>query len=174
MEIQKRFGNNAASQSVSLERIYRKYRPCFVRYAGWVMSNRLYAEDVVQDVFAKLLFCNYCFVSELAALGFIYKAVNNRSIDWLRSCQITEEIGQEMRSGCSHPDIEDRLAYEELYLTVERQIASMPPQCRKIFILKYKKNRSNPEIGKLLGLSIRTVENQVYIARNILRRCIGQ
>lgn len=159
---------------VSLERIYRKYRLCFVRYAGWVMSDYLYAEDVVQDVFAKLFLCNYCFVSETAALGFIYRAVTNRSVDLMRSSRKMEGISAAVESSQPSMNVDDGLEYKELYLTIEKQIASLPPKCRKIFVLKYKKEQSNPEIGKLLGLSVRTVENQVYIARNILRKCIGQ
>lgn len=40
-------------------------------------------------------------------------------------------------------------------------------------MMKYDNEYSNPEIGKRLGLSIRTVENQVYIARNMLRDCVN-
>ena len=87
------------SKSVSLEKIYRKYRSCLVRYASRMMSNRLYAEDIVQDVFAKLVLYDYCFVSEMAALGFIYKAVNNRSIDMMRGIRKMEEISAALQKG---------------------------------------------------------------------------
>ena len=33
---------------ISLERIYGKYRNSFIRYAGKVLSDEFYAEDVVQ------------------------------------------------------------------------------------------------------------------------------
>ena len=39
---------------ISLERIYGKYRNSFIRYAGKVLSDEFYAEDVVQDVFTGL------------------------------------------------------------------------------------------------------------------------
>lgn len=47
---------------ISLERIYGKYRNSFIRYAGKVLSDEFYAEDVVQDgiyriVSANKLFC---------------------------------------------------------------------------------------------------------------------
>lgn len=63
----------------------------------------------------------------------------------------------------------DNLQLKELFWTVENKISSLPPKCKQIFVLKYRNERSNPEISQLLGLSVRTVENQVYIARNILR-----
>lgn len=38
--------------------------------------------------------------------------------------------------------------------------------------MKSRKSLSNSEISDLLGLSLRTVENQVYIARNVLRKYV--
>ena len=64
---------------ISLERIYGKYRNSFIRYAGKVLSDEFYAEDVVQDVF-----------TGLAALKCIYIAIYNRSIDMLRHKQIVQ------------------------------------------------------------------------------------
>lgn len=159
-------------QQVCLEEMYRKYRVAFVHYADKMMSGHFYAEDVVHDVFVRLFLGDYYFVSEQAALGLIYKSIANRCIDLLRSVQSFESVCAMMKPKHSDTDIESELEYKELYRTVEKQIASLPPQCRKIFLLKYKREQTNPEIGELLGLSVRTVENQVYIARNILRKCI--
>lgn len=73
---------------ISLERIYGKYRNSFIRYAGKVLSDEFYAEDVVQDVFTGLFQQTNYFVSEMAALKCIYIAIYNRSIDMLRHKQI--------------------------------------------------------------------------------------
>ena len=45
----------------------------------------------------------------------------------------------------------------------------LPERCRMIFILSRMEGYTNPEIAKILGLSIRTVENQIYRALKILR-----
>lgn len=75
---------------ISLERIYGKYRNSFIRYAGKVLSDEFYAEDVVQDVFTRLFQQTNYFVSEMAALKCIYIAIYNRSIDMLRHKQIVQ------------------------------------------------------------------------------------
>ena len=49
---------------------------------------------------------------------------------------------------------------------------TLPPKCKQIFVMKSRKSLSNSEISNLLGLSLRTVENQVYIARNVLQKYI--
>ena len=43
-----------------------------MRYAGKVLSSEFYAEDVVQDVFIGLFQQTNYFVSEAAALKYIY------------------------------------------------------------------------------------------------------
>ena len=74
----------------SFEIIYKKYHTFFVHYAEKTMGEELYAEDVVQDVFINLLQQTNYFVSEGAVLKYIYKALYNRCIDFIRHKQIEQ------------------------------------------------------------------------------------
>ena len=151
-----------------LEKLYMRNRIQLIRYATSMIDN-FYAEDVVQDVFTTLLQQNYHFISEMIALRFLYASVHHRCIDLLRNNQIVNNYKksykqEEYISQC------DTLLTKEFFLTIESRIAILPSKCKQVFILKYRDERNNPEISQLLGLSVRTVENQVYIARNILRK----
>ena len=75
---------------IALEDIYKKFKNCFMRYAGKVLSSEFYAEDVVQDVFIGLFQQTNYFVSEAAALKYIYAAIYNRCIDLVRHRQIAQ------------------------------------------------------------------------------------
>ena len=157
---------------ISLERIYGKYRNSFIRYAGKVLSDESYAEDVVQDVFTGLFQQTNYFVSETVALKYIYTAIYNRSIDLMRHKQIIqryETVYSDKRREEVRVDEYNALLVKELFIIVEKRMKNLPRKCKQIFMMKYDNEYSNPEIGKRLGLSIRTVENQVYIARNMLR-----
>ena len=160
---------------ISLERIYGKYRNSFIRYAGKVLSDEFYAEDVVQDVFIGLFQQTNYFVSEAAALKYIYAAIYNRCIDLVRHRQIAqryEEIYSNEKNRVVHINGYNDLLAKEFFVIVEKRINSLPPKCKQIFVMKSRKSLSNSEISNLLGLSLRTVENQVYIARNVLRKYI--
>lgn len=160
---------------VSLEDIYKKYKSYFMRYAIRVMSDEFYAEDVVQDVFIGLFQQSNYFVSEAAALKYIYTAIYNRCVDLLRHRQIAEryeEACNDKKKREVYSDERNELLTKEFLMIVENKIDALPPKCRQIFIMKSRKELSNSEISNSLGLSQRTIENQVYIARNALRKYV--
>ena len=149
---------------IALEDIYKKFKNCFMRYAGKVLSSEFYAEDVVQDVFIGLFQQTNYFVSEAAALKYIYAAIYNRCIDLVRHRQIAQRYEE------IYSNEKNRVVHINGYVIVEKRINSLPPKCKQIFIMKFQKEFSNPEISRNLGLSLRTIENQLYIARGVLRK----
>ena len=52
---------------------------------------------------------------------------------------------------------------------IQDVLNKLPEQKRRIFILSRLKGYSNAEISEKLGLSVRTVENQVYRATKFLK-----
>lgn len=161
---------------VSLEDIYKRYKSCFIRYAVRVMSDEFYAEDVVQDVFTELFRQTNYYVSEVVALKYIYTAVYNRCVDLLRHRQTIQRY--EKSCIVEHKKQKAEKEYNnlqtiELLMIVEYQIEKLSPKCREIFVMKYRDEYSNPKISHTLGLSLRTVENQIYIARNVLRKYVN-
>lgn len=161
--------------NISLEDIYKKYNAFFIRYAGKTLSSDFYAEDVIQDVFIGLFQQSNYFVSEAAALKYIYTAVYNRCVDLLRHRQIAkryEEVCNDKEKREVYSDEHNELFTKEFFMIVENKINTLPPKCKQIFIMKYRKEISNPEISETLRLSLRTVENQIYIARGLLRKYV--
>jgi len=56
---------------------------------------------------------------------------------------------------------------EDLY---NKTIQKLPEQCREIFLLNKQEEMRSAEIASKLGLSVRTVENQIYRAIRIVRK----
>ena len=108
-------------------------------------------------------------------MKYIYKALYNRCIDFIRHKQIEqhyEEVSGNDFISALNRDGHNTLLTKEFFVIVENRIKGIPPKCKQIFVMKYKNEYSNPEISEKLGLSIRTVENQIYIARNVLREYV--
>lgn len=165
---------NECSSIMAVEQVYEKFYPILVRLAGKLLGGNVFVQDVVQDVFVGVCQQELYFVSEAAMLNYLYSSTYNKSIDFLRRKQLQyryEEIYTEKmktKSVATPTDLLDK----ELLTLVEDRVAGLPPKCQQIFLLKYKEERSNPEIGEHLQLSVKTVENQVFIARNVLRKYV--
>jgi len=68
---------------------------------------------------------------------------------------------------------EEILSEKEINRLLELGIAELPEKCRQIFNMSRKEHLSTKEIAERLGLSPKTVENQLTIALNRLRKNLG-
>lgn len=64
---------------------------------------------------------------------------------------------------------EEKIRYQEMETSIELVLAKLPKKCKEIFMLSRFDNLSNQEIADKLGISKRTVENQITIALKALR-----
>ena len=64
---------------------------------------------------------------------------------------------------------DEQLACKELELQVDAYVSALPRRCREVFILSRKQHLSNDQIAGKLGISKRTVENQITHALQQLR-----
>ena len=62
-----------------------------------------------------------------------------------------------------------KMACQELELEVDSHLATLPKRCQEIFIMSRRQQLSNEEIANELGISKRTVENQITSALKHLR-----
>ena len=60
---------------------------------------------------------------------------------------------------------------EDIYA---KTIDELPEKCREIFILSKEQNFKSIEIAEKLGLSVRTVDNQIYKAVKIMRHAMRE
>jgi RNA polymerase sigma-19 factor, ECF subfamily len=75
--------------------------------------------------------------------------------------------------GTANNEGEYNLRYRELQNTVETSLLGLPERCREIFLLSRKEQLSIAEIAEQLGISRRTVENQLTRALQHLRHSLG-
>jgi len=63
----------------------------------------------------------------------------------------------------------NKLVSEEMELKVDSCLATLPERCQEIYIMSHRQQLSNDEIADELGISKRTVENQITNALKHLR-----
>src|SRR5215217_7779291 len=146
------------------------YRSLCTHAVRYVYSREI-AEDLVADVF-------YTFWNTKAYLSvnhsfrsFLFRSVRNRSYNYLMNEMKKDdplESAQEHQAPFSDSP-ETIMQFEELTQKVENLIATLPPQCRKIFLMNRFEGKKSREIGEELQLSRRTVEVHIAKALTTLR-----
>jgi len=145
------------------------YRP-LVYFVNKIIKDVDAAEDLVQDVFIKFLGRQSDFDKEIAARSFLYIAVRNASLNYLRQIQNHKRIlaANEMKEAEESFALQTIIKSEALN-EVYKAINGLPGGCQKIFRLGYLDGLSNQEIADHLSISINTVKTQKARALQLLR-----
>jgi RNA polymerase sigma-70 factor (ECF subfamily) len=78
---------------------------------------------------------------------------------------------QEMEISFYNPDenILGSIFMHDVEALYEKALNKLPEQCREIFVLSKQEDMKSTEIAFKLGVSVRTVENQIYRGIRIMR-----
>jgi RNA polymerase sigma-70 factor (family 1) len=129
--------------------------------------------QIVHDIFLKIwekrkVYKIACFKQYLcsAARYHVYKLLKAKRSSALVYVEDYEGIG---KTQFSRNQGEENIHYLELERDLHRTLHQLPKRCREIFSLSRMDNLTNEEISKQLGISKRSVENQLTTALHFLR-----
>lgn len=150
---------------------FTNYYSPLCNYAFTFVNDRELSEDIVQELFTKIWEEKRELVMSESIRFYLFTAVRNNCISHLRKEKRSPEVGWEEETAAEIPIVPGQKEdYRSLLLLA---IEALPPKCREIFLLSRMGNLSYKEIAEFLGLSVKTVENQLgkalKIMRNILR-----
>ena len=107
---------------------------------------------------------------------YLFKAVHNRCLSYFRSERIHTEYASSVKIRIKELEIHPELPYPltELYVKevnalLKESVSKLPEKCRLIFMMSRYQNMKNQEIADTLGISVRTVDAQIYHALKILK-----
>lgn len=131
------------------------------------LHNESVSEDIVQNIFIFLWENKYTLPSNCSIRSYLYTASKNKSLNYLRNLRNKNRI---IGTLLSQPDFTydypaDRfLEFEELKKIICDAVERLPAQCKKIFQMSRDDDLTNREIAEKLGITVKTVENQITIA----------
>ncbi len=155
----------------ALNTLFTNYYQKLCRFACTFSLSHQQAEEVVADVFFRLWEKREHLEIYLNFNAYLYKAVKREAIAILKKGQHEVELSDEH-------DLVDpitpnlTLEYQELQQHLDSVINRLPQRCRQIFILNRFDGMKYKEIGITLGVSEKTVENQLVKALDIVRLAV--
>jgi RNA polymerase sigma-70 factor (ECF subfamily) len=136
---------------------------------GYVRSRDV-AQDIVQDVFLALWQKQVDTGATEITPAYAYAAARNRALKHLRHARVEQRFQERSAPPGGAPGGADHaVRHRETAEAVEAAVAELPDRCREIFILSRRQHMSYSEIAAALGISVKTVEVQMWRALRRLR-----
>lgn len=154
----------AQGDSDALGALYFRHAGGLGRLAWRLLGSRSDAEDVVQDLFARLPEALGGYREEGRLEGWLRRLAVNLALKRLRRHRTRAEIPLEARSA----DLLAR-AGEQDGLMVRRAVESLPVEQRAVVVLKVVEGYSHEEIAEILGISRGASEVRLSRAMKRLR-----
>lgn len=162
---------SALETHISFEAIFRQHYERLCSYAYTLLEDEASSEDVVQEVFIKIWEQRKDLIGSDQLKFYLFTAVRN-------NCLTT--IAKNKKSAVVELGEED--AFDEINLKIEvvdssadpkillaKAMEQLPPKCREVFMLSRLSGQTYQQIADSLGISVKTVENQMGKAIKILK-----
>jgi RNA polymerase sigma-70 factor (ECF subfamily) len=156
----------------AFERIYNKYWSKLYLSAYNILRDKQVAEDVTQEVLVNLWMKRGNL--QLNSLNaYLYTAVRYQVFNVIRSGKVRADLFNQLEELFSNNGGEDILSEKDINRLLDQGVAELPDKCRQIFIMSRKQHLSTKQIAEHLGIAPKTVENQLTVALNRLRKTLG-
>jgi len=155
----------------AFEQLFKEYYEMLCYFANRFIDNMPVAEEMVADVYTSVWEKRETLLISSSFRAYIYRAVRNRCLNHIKHQRIERAYMDHIRHHHLITDEGmDSAREEELAKEVEEAIESLPERCRQIFKMSRYDDLRYLDIARELHLSPKTVERQMMIALEKLRR----
>lgn len=157
------------------EEVFKTHFKGLHSYACTIVRDESTAEEMVQNVFYKLWEKREQIKVEQSIASYLYRAVYNESLNFIRHSKVkyayqADAVRTMSEAGNTSTNAETR----ELEQKIQVALSELPEQCRTIFQMSRFEDLKYREIADKLGLSVKTVENQMGKALKVLRHKLAE
>ncbi len=146
--------------------MYEQRHVELVDFAAGMVARRDVAEDLVQELFARM-WEKGVDTNQLTE-GYLFTSVKNAAIDYLRRVEMENRYAEQVELTAEETTEWEEQLDEQMLTLLFKEIDKLPERCREIFLL-HLDGYSNDEIAEQMNLSVLTVKTQKKRAMKKLR-----
>ena len=149
---------------------YIAHRDELLAYAVSRLGDSCLAEDIVQNVFLRLLTSDKV-ISAVTLPALVFAMTRNQVYDYFRHHTAVEQYEHYIKGVCSELTTDESfLSAREVMEQLERGLARVPENCREIYRLHIYDGMKVGEISRELGEGYKSVEHRLGAARKAIRQ----
>ncbi|MDG5787963.1 RNA polymerase sigma factor SigX [Evansella sp. AB-P1] len=165
------------------DRLYEMYHQTLFQYLFYMVRNREVAEELVQEVYIKVLHSYQSFEGKSSEKTWLYSVAKHVGIDWIRSQSRKKRkwVGKQFEWSEREFEIKDHaLLPDEILVQKDElhQIYSVLKRCKEdqqqVIILRYIQALSISETADVLGWTQSKVKTTQHRAIKELKRYMNQ
>ena len=160
----------ANNQGQMIANFYTVHHAELVNFATSRLGNREESEDLVQDVFIKMMSFEGM-INKETIKSFAFTIAANKIKDHLRRRifrhKMEENAKYEMELQHSH--VERVVEYHDTLRMVNDSMARLSPACAKVYRMSLIEDMTAGDIALEMNVSKRTVESQLFTSRKQMR-----
>ena len=158
-------------QEISIEQIYTEYSGRIMGYIRARIRNTAEAEDLLSEVFEKIMRKIDGFDPAKASLStWIFTITRNTVIDHYRRSRPSEELDENLSDNI---ELDEGLLNSETLHELASALRSLPEEMRDIIVLRYYDGKPLTEIAEMMGLSYGAVKLRHQSALVKLRKVLA-
>ncbi len=172
-DVQLLIGKLNRGNEKAFDQIYKIFSPRVFSFALSLLKNRSEAEEIVQEVFMKVWDKRQDLSPHGSFESYLFTMSKNAVLNTIRKANY-HRFFLEYKLSNPEPDpvLDQELNYMELETIYQKAIDKLSPRKKEIFILSQKYALTYDEIAKKLGISAKTVRNQMDAASSEIRDLI--
>lgn len=166
-----------AGDEEAFDALVRRHYNGLCVFATRMTRSDATAEELVQDVLLRIWEKHERWTVSGSVAAYLYISVRNTALNHMRRERLLRRWQQE--SGARDegatamgrmPPTDESTRASELAEALARAVEELPPRCRQVFILRRQHHMSGIEVARVMQIAPKTVEIQMGIALNTLRR----
>ncbi|MBX6332138.1 MAG: RNA polymerase sigma-70 factor [Gemmatimonadaceae bacterium] len=170
------FARFRAGDEGAFEAMFRAYAAPLCTFALHITRSRDLAKEVVHDVFLLVWARRERLDVHTNLRAYLYRATRNRALEVARRDTLFKRWLEETAREQTHditahlaPTAHEQLEHDEQIAALQAAIDALPERRRMVLLLRWRDGLRNDEVAELLGISVKTVENQITQALRTLR-----
>ena len=160
----------------AFETLYRRHKDPLYRYLVRLSSSRDTAEDVLQEVWGKIIKSRRSYRPTAKFSTFLYRVAHNCFIDYvLRNQRHTHAGTGDPDSHASPDDAPEMLVDKDIARKrMHQAVMALPDEQRDVFLLYEEAGLTIDAIAKVTGVNHETTKSRLRYAVSKLKRQLGE